>query len=112
MTNVRLALFLATKAAAAYLLIAALVAFAACGGGSGAPADGDPVPGLANLQVQVLENPDGRVTSATGVGLADVPVSLIDTDSGQLIGTDVTDGAGMFEFAAVPITTYVTPASR
>jgi len=103
MLNGRRTHSLAANAALPLLLMAALVIFAACGGGSSVPANNGP--SWASLQGQVLEDSGGRVTSATTVGVAGAEVSLIETSTGELIGTDVTDGSGSFEFPAISTTT-------
>ncbi len=91
-------------------LLAALagISLASCGGGSGSVNNlpgpggaGQPRPGTADLQGQLLEGASGRVASAAG-SLAGIPVSLINTLTGALQGTQTTSAAGGFEFKAIP----------
>jgi hypothetical protein len=77
-----------------------------CGGGGAAvippPGGGGPAAGTANISGQLQEGAGGKVISAVGDSLAGVLVQLINTATGKLAGTDVTDLTGKYEFKGVP----------
>ncbi|MCC7479162.1 carboxypeptidase regulatory-like domain-containing protein [bacterium] len=78
---------------------------ASCGGGGGGPVNpggGGPAAGTADLTGTLKEGAGGRVTSTVGDGLSGIPVSLINTVTGALQGTDTTSASGNFEFKAIP----------
>ncbi len=91
---------------AALAVIITSFALASCGGGGGAPLpldNGNGVaPGTTNVNGTVLEGSDIKASSTVGDGMAGLLVSLINTSSGQLMGTDVTDSFGKYEFKGIP----------
>ena len=104
-TVTRMVLFVV---AAAFALVVA-----SCGGGAGTlgnigPGDGTgnksgtPAPGTADLFGRLVQSGSVRVASQTGQGLSGVVVKLINTITGQLVGSDTTDFEGKFEFRGIP----------
>ncbi|MCB1216671.1 hypothetical protein KDL44_04725 [bacterium] len=91
-------------------LLAAVITsltIASCGGGgSSAPLPVDNGNGVAagttNVNGTVLQSTDVKASSAVGDGLAGLLVSLINTSTGSLMGTDVTDSLGKYEFKGIP----------
>ncbi|MCB1219214.1 MAG: hypothetical protein H7A35_05790 [Planctomycetales bacterium] len=95
-------------------LLAAVITsltIASCGGGgASAPLPGDNglgngngvAAGTTNVNGTVLQGTDVKASSAVGDGMAGLLISLINTSTGQLMGTDVTDSLGKYEFKGIP----------
>lgn len=87
------------------LAILLLVFAVACGGGAdsqSAPVGHTPDPGTADLLGQLTQDGGDRVVSQDGPGLPGAYVTLINTLSGGVLGVDMTDSVGRFEFRGVP----------
>ena len=63
--------------------------------------------GLAGARTQAYGVITGYVLDAEGLGMADRSVRLRDARYGRIVGTKVTDRAGLFEFRAVDPGIYV-----
>ena len=83
-------------------------ALASCGGGgSSAPlpgggTDNGVAPGRTDINGTVIQSTDVKASSAVGDGMPGLLVSLISTSTGQLMGTDITDSLGKYEFKGMP----------
>jgi hypothetical protein len=80
---------------------------ASCGGGGAAaipgPGAGNGVaPGTTDVNGQLIQASTQKASSTVGDGLSGILVKLISTSTGRLMGSDITDGLGKYEFKGVP----------
>ena len=77
------------------------------GGGSAAPLPGPGAgngvsPGTTDVNGLIVQGSAEKASSTVGDGLPGLLVSLISTSTGQLLGSDVTDSLGKYEFKGIP----------
>ena len=92
---------------AALAVIITSFTMVSCGGGSAAPLPGPGngngvAPGTTDVNGLIIQGSAEKASSTVGDGLPGLLVSLISTSTGQLMGSDVTDGLGKYEFKGIP----------